>query len=411
MTDHYDTLETRDPAERERALMAALPAQVEHAKTHAPFYAALLKDVDPRAVRSRDALAKLPLTRKHAVMKLQQENPPFGGLLAEAASSLAHIYASPGPIYEWDTHRPDHWRGARSLYAHGFRRGDIVQNTYSYHLTPAGAFFESSARAVGCVVIPAGVGNTELQVRTIHDVKPTGYVGTPSFLRILLEKAREMGLSTASLKKASVGAEALPPVLRKEFEDQGIHTRQSYGTADLGMIAYESEAMEGMIIDEGLIVEIVRPGTGDPLPDGEVGEVVVTTFNPAYPLLRFATGDMSAILPGISPCGRTAPRIKGWMGRADQRTKVKGMFVDPEQVVEVLKRHPQLVKVRLEVEWLDKADSMTLHAETAAGSPELARAVEASIQAVCKVRGGVRFVSPGSLPNDGKVIADVRKYE
>jgi phenylacetate-CoA ligase len=271
---------------------------------------------------------------------------------------------------------------------------------------------ESSIRAIGCAVIPAGVGNTELQLDAIELVKPTAYVGTPSFLRILLEKAKELGRDVSSIKKAVVGAEAFPPALRKEFNERGIFALQGYGTADLGSIAYESEAIEGMIIDEGVIVEIVRPGTGDPVAEGEVGEVVVTTFNKAYPLVRFGTGDLSAVMSGISPCGRTNTRIKGWMGRADQRTKVKGMFVDPEQVIAVQKRHPELAKVRLVVDWVDKQDVMTLHAEvTGGGSPELSKAVEASIQNLCKVRGGVAFAAPGSLANDGKVIADVRKYD
>jgi phenylacetate-CoA ligase len=412
MSKYYDTLETRDPAEREKAQMAALPAQIAHAKANSSFFAESLKDVDPAGVASRAALAKLPVLRKSALGALQKAKPPMGGLLGVPMNQIRHIFMSPGPIFEVDTDEKDFFRGARGMYAAGFRASDIVHNTYSYHLTPAGMMMESSIRAIGCAVIPAGVGNTELQLDAIELIKPTAYVGTPSFLRILLEKAKELGRDVSSIKKAVVGAEAFPPALRKEFNERGIFALQGYGTADLGSIAYESEAIEGMIIDEGVILEIVRPGTGDPVAEGEVGEVVVTTFNKAYPLVRFGTGDLSAVMAGISPCGRTNTCIKGWMGRADQRTKVKGMFVDPEQVIAVQKRHPELAKVRLVVDWVDKQDVMTLHAEVAGGgSADLAKAVETSIQNLCKVRGGVSFAAPGSLANDGKVIADVRKYD
>ncbi len=412
MSKFYDALETRDPAERERAQMAALPVQLAHAKANSPFFADWLKDIDPAAVTSRAALATLPVLRKSMLGAMQKKAPPMGGMLAVPMRGVRHIFMSPGPIFEIDTDEADFFRGARGMHAAGFRADDIVLNTYSYHLTPAGMMMESSLRAIGCAVIPAGTGNTELQLDAIEAIRPTAYVGTPSFLRILLEKAKETGRDVSSITKAVVGAEAFPPPLRKDFNERGIFALQGYGTADLGSIAYESEAIEGMILDEGVIVEIVRPGTGDPVAEGEVGEVVVTTFNKAYPLVRFGTGDLSAILAGPSPCGRTNARIKGWMGRADQRTKVKGMFVDPEQVIAVQKRHPELAKVRLEVDWIDKADCMTLKAEVAGGgSPDLAKAVEASIQTLCKVRGGVSFVAPGSLPNDGKVIADDRKYE
>ena len=412
MSKHYDALEIRDPAERETALMRALPAQLEHAKKNSRHYAEVLKDIAVGDVTSRAALAKLPLTRKSALHAAQKAAPPLGGFLAVPQAELAHIFMSPGPIFEVDQPTPDYWRGARTLYAHGLRRGDVVHNTFSYHMVPAGLLFETGARAIGCPVFPAGTGNTELQLDAIEAIRPVAYAGTPSFLKILLEKAKEMGRDVASIRKASVGAEAFPPPLRKLFNDAGIAAYQSYGTADLGIIAYETEAVEGMVIDEGLIVEIVRPGSGDPLPDGEVGEVVVTNLSAAYPLIRFGTGDMSAIMPGISPCGRTNARIKGWMGRADQRTKVKGMSVDPEQVVLVGKRHPELNKIRLVVDWVNQADVMTLKAELpGGGTGDLAKAVEATIQAVCKVRGSVAFVDPGSLPNDGKVIDDVRKYE
>jgi phenylacetate-CoA ligase len=412
MAEHFDDLETRDPQQREAALMAALSKQIAHVKAHAPFFAAKFKDVDAASVNSRAALAKLPVTRKSSLLEQQRGKPPFGGMNGVPIEKLAHIYMSPGPIFEMDGEGRDFWRGARAMYAAGFRAGDIVHNTFSYHLVPAGLMMESGARAIGCPVIPAGVGNTEMQLDIIERVKPAAYCGTPSFLKILLDKGKELGRDVSSLKKALVGAEALPPSLRKEFIERGVFTLQSYGTADLGTIAYESKAMEGMIMAEDIIVEIVRPGTDDPVPDGEVGEVVVTALNPVYPLIRFGTGDLSAILAGRSPCGRTNTRIKGWMGRADQRTKVKGMFVDPEQVIQVQKRHGELAKVRLVVDRENQADIMILHAEIKdGGSPDLAAAIEGTIQNLCKVRGKVKFVPPGSLANDGKVIDDIRKYE
>jgi phenylacetate-CoA ligase len=325
-------------------------------------------------------------------------------------SRVRHVFMSPGPIFEIETDEPDYFRGARAMHAAGLRPGDVVYNTFSYHLTPAGMMMESAARALGCAVVPGGVGNTELQLDAIEAIRPDAYIGTPSFLKILLEKAAELGRDISSLRKAFVGAEALPPSLRQMFRDKGLSCLQSYGTADLGTIAYESESLEGMIVDEGVIVEIVRPGTGDPVPDGDVGEVVVTSFNRAYPLIRFGTGDMSAVLAGTSPCGRTNMRIKGWMGRADQRTKVRGMFVDPEQIAEIAKKHPGLGRLRLVIDWVDQTDVMTLQAESADQTPALAEALAASIRTVCKVGGKVAFATPGSLPNDGKVIDDVRKY-
>ena len=347
MSKHYDTLETRAPAEREKALMQGLPAQIAHAKANAPFFAQWLKDVDPASVTSRAALAKLPVLRKSMLGEVQKKNPPMGGLIAVPMSKVRHVFMSPGPIFEVDTDEPDYFRGARAMYAGGFRPGHVVYNTFSYHLTPAGIMMESALKALGCAVVPGGVGNTELQLDAIAAIRPKGYAGTPSFLKILVEKATELGKDISSLKHAFVGAEALPPSLRKMFIDKGMTCLQSYGTADVGTIAYESEAIQGMTVDEGVIVEIVRPGTGDPVPEGDVGEVVVTTFNRAYPLIRFGTGDMSAVLPGPSPCGRTNMRIKGWMGRADQRTKVRGMFVDPGQIAEIAKKHPNLGRLRL----------------------------------------------------------------
>lgn len=409
--EYYDSLETQDQKSRVATLREALPIQIMHAKERSEHYAKLLADIDPETIDSREALAALPVTRKSELMEMQVQQPPFGGLAAVEPGRVARIFQSPGPIYEFEARRSDYWRSARALFAAGFRAGDIVHNTFSYHFTPAGSMFETGARALGCAVFPAGTGQTELQVRAIAGLKPTGYAGTPSFLKILLDKAAELDLDVSSLKKALVGAEALPPSLREELNRHGVNVYQCYGTADLGIVAYESEALEGMIIDEGVLVEIVRPGTGDPVPEGEVGEVIVTTFNPEYPLIRFATGDMSAVLVGESPCGRTNMRIKGWLGRADQTTKVKGMFVRPTQVAEVLKRHPQVSKGRLVIGSQDHVDNMTLQCEVENGDAGLAEAIAGSIHDVCKLRGEVEFVDTGSLPNDGKVIDDIRTYE
>jgi phenylacetate-CoA ligase len=328
----YDDLETRSPELRERHLLAALALQVAHAKVTAPAYAALLADVDPRAVTSRDALAALPVVRKSELMERQHAEPPFGGLTAVPPGGLARLFMSPGPIFDPEGRRTDYWRLGRALFAAGFRAGEIIHNCFSYHLTPAGSMVEGAAQAMGCAVIPGGTGQTELQLRAIEHLKPQGYAGTPSFLRIILEKGREAGTDLRSLKKALVSGEAFPPAVQKEIAGYGIEALQCYASADLGLIAYESPAREGLILDESILVEIVRPGTGDPVADGEVGEVVVTTLTPDYPLIRFATGDLSAILAGQSPCGRTNRRIRGWMGRADQTTKVKGLFVHPHEI-------------------------------------------------------------------------------
>ena len=409
---HYDKLETRDPTEREHALMAVLPQQVGHAKRHTPYFATLLHDIEPHAVTSRAALAALPVTRKHQLLELQRKAPPFGGLAATATGRLRRVFMSPGPIYDPEGRRGDYWRMARPLFAAGFRAGDLLLNCFSYHLTPAGAMLESGAEALGCAVIPGGTGQTELQLRAIADLKPVGYVGTPSFLRIILEKGRESGSDLSSLKRALVSGEAFPPALQSAVAAHGITAFQAYGTADLGTIAYETEARAGLVVDEGIILEIVRPGTGDPVPEGEVGEVVVTTLAPDYPLIRFGTGDLSAILPGTSPCGRTNARIKGWMGRADQTTKVKGMFVHPEQVAEAMKRHPEITRARLVVTHDGKNDVMTLKAEVPAGTgADHARRIAETLAAVTKLAGAVELVAQGSLPNDGKVIEDQRMYD
>ena len=411
MTDYYDQLETRDPAARERELIAKVAAQVAHAKSAAPAYSRLLANVNATAIDSAAAISKLPVTRKSELLALQREAPPFGGFSAVSGSAISYIFASPGPIYEPGTKRSDFWRFARTLFAAGFRQGDMIQNCFSYHLTPAGAMVDSGAHALGCTVIPAGVGRAELQVQTIGDLKPNGYVGTPSFLKIILEKADEMGVDVTCMRNALVSGEALPGPLRNDFAARGIDVFQCYATADLGVIAYETEAREGLVVDEGIYLEIVRPGSGETVADGEVGEVVVTSLNPDYPLIRFATGDLSAILPGGSPCGRSNRRIKGWLGRADQTAKIRGMFVHPEQVNRVIKRHPEIVRARLVVDWIDRSDSMKLQCETARDEAKLAAAISESIRDICKLRGEVEFVAVGSLPNDGKVIDDIRRYD
>ncbi|MGQ0662297.1 MAG: phenylacetate--CoA ligase family protein [Pseudomonadota bacterium] len=414
--DYFDELETRDPARREAALFEALVEQVANAKANAPAFAETLAGVDPGAVRERSALARLPVIRKSELMERQKKaypgRGPFGGLTAVPTGHLLRIFLSPGPIYDPEASRSDYWRTARALFAAGFRRGDVIHSCFAYHMTPAGAMLETGAHALGCPVVPGGVGNTELQVRAISDIRPRGYVGTPSFLKIILDKGRELGADLSSLALALVSGEALPGSLRAEIKDRGIDIRQCYASADLGLIAYESVPGEGLILDEWIVVEIVRPGTGDPVPEGEVGEVVVTALNPDYPLIRFATGDLSAILPGYSACGRTNIRLKGWLGRADQTTKVRGMFVHPSQVAEILSRHPQAKKGRLIVGREGANDTMTLKLEIDGPAPEgLAQAILESIQAVTKLRGEVAFAPAGSLPNDGKVIDDVRKYD
>jgi len=410
--DHYDTLETRAPAEREKALFEALHAQIANARLRAPAFARILEGIDANAVASRAELARLPVLRKSELTDLQKKGPPFGGLATVSPGEVSHIFASPGPIYELAGRRPDYGQFARALFAASFRQGDVIYNTFSYHFTPAGIMVDNGARELGCAVFPAGVGQTELQVATMAELKPQGYVGTPSFLKILLEKGREIGADLSSVRKALVSAEALPASLRSQFVERGVSVLQCYTTADLGTIAYESAAKEGLIVSEGLLVEIVRPGTGDAVPDGEVGEVVVTnTLTPEYPLLRFATGDLSAILPGPSPCGRTNLRIRGWLGRADQSAKMRGMFVHPSLVAQVLRRHPEIGKARLVITRQDDVDVMTLRCETTSPAKTLDAAVTESIREVCKLRGDVELVAPGALPNDGKVIDDTRKLE
>lgn len=406
----YDALDARAREEREADLMRRLPAQVAHAKENTPFYRELLAGIDPRSVDSRAVLAALPLTRKSELVERQRAQRPFGGMNATASAKLARIFMSPGPIYDPEGREPDFWRTSRALFAAGFRAGDVALNCFSYHFSPAASMFETGLHHLGCAVIPGGTGQTEMQVRAINDLEPTGYVGTPSFLKIILEKAGELGLECRSIRRALVSGEAFMPAVREFLSQRGLAAFQAYGTADLGVIAYESEAREGLVVNEDLILEIVRPGTGDPVSEGEVGEVVVTTFNRDYPLLRFATGDLSAVLAGASPCGRTNLRIKGWMGRADQATKVRGLFVHPHQVAEVLRRHG-LSRGRLVVANEAGEDRMTLRVERDGDvDADLAARVEATLRDVSKLRGEVRFERPGSLPNDGKVIEDSRAY-
>ena len=425
MGPFFDALETRSPLERERALMTALSRQVAHAKAHTHAFAELLADVDPSAVTNRGALASLPVIRKHDNFLQRQSagqkhGDPFGGFAAVGSSGLGtvsrvrRIFQSPGPIYEPEGHGGDFERVSRAMYAAGFRPGDLVHNTFSYHLTPAGAMMEAAAVALGCAVIPGGVGNSELQLRAIEDLRPSCYVGTPRFLRTLLEKASEKTGDRLTICKALVSGEAFGAAARAWLHENGVDAYQCYATADLGLIAYETEAREGLVVDENLIIEIVRPGTGDPLPDGEVGELVVTSLNPDYPLIRFATGDLSAILPGQCPTGRTNVRIRGWMGRADQTAKVRGMFVHPSQVAEVMRRHPEITRARLvisdgsnDVDW--QSDGMLLQAEVHDSAEGLDQAIAASVRNVTKLRCEVELLAAGALPNDGKLIDDQRQ--
>lgn len=415
MSTHFDALETRSPAEREAAQMAALPAQIRHAQQHSPALSRLLKDVQAEHIHSRQALAGVPVTRKHELLELQKAARPtdsFGGFATVVRGpQMPRIFASPGPIYEPDVAARDYWRIGRAMHAAGFRAGELVHNAFSYHMTPGAFMMESGAHAVGCSVFPAGTGQTEQQLAAIADLQPQSYSGTPSFLRILLEKATETGMAVPSLKKGLVSGEACPPSLREWFSSQGVEVYQCYATADLGLIAYETQAREGLVLDEGVIVEIVRPGTGDPVPDGEVGELVVTTLNPHYPLIRFGTGDLSAVLPGPCPTGRTNMRIKGWMGRADQTTKVKGMFVHPGQVADIARRFPEVLRARLVVSGEMANDQMTLKVEAHQAPQGLADRIGEAMREVTKLRGSVELLGPGSLPNDGRVIEDARSYK
>jgi phenylacetate-CoA ligase len=425
--DFYDALETRSADAREAAQMAALPGLVARAQADSPAMAGQLAGVDAASVRDRAALARLPVLRKTALLERQKVAraatgadawDPFGGYATigwgarfAAGKRLARrVFQSPGPIYEPEGSSSDYWRLARAIHAAGFRAGDLVHSSFSYHLTPAGSMFETAAAAVGCTTFAGGTGNTELQLQAIADLRPNAYVGTPSFLRILYEKAEEAKLPAPTFRKAMCSGEAFPPSLVAAMRDQhGVDGYQCYATADVGLIAYETRAREGLVVDEGVIVEIVRPGTGDPVPDGEVGEVVVTVFNPDYPLIRFGTGDLSAVLSGACPTGRTNVRIKGWMGRADQTAKVRGMFVHPSQVAEIVRRHPEIARARLVVSGEQANDVMTLRVESPA-TEGLAQKVAGTVRDVTKLRADVEVVAPGTLPNDGKVIEDARTY-
>jgi phenylacetate-CoA ligase len=414
MSHFYDALETRDPIEREATLMAALPAQVAHAQKNSPAFTQTLAGIDAASINSRQALAQLPVIRKYELLAQQQAQRAtnvFGGFAAIGfGKAMPRVFASPGTIYEPEGARPDYWRMARALYAAGFRAGELAHNCFSYHFTPAGSMMETGAHAIGCTVFAGGTGQTEQQVAAMAELKPAGYVGTPSFLKIIVEKAAEMGVALPSLKKAMVSGEAFPPSLRDWLAERGIAGYQCYATADLGLIAYETPAREGLVLDEGVIVEIVRPGTGDPVPAGEVGELVITTLNPDYPLIRFGTGDLSAVLPGQCPTGRTNARIKGWMGRADQTTKVRGMFVHPGQVAEVVKRFPEIQRARLVVTGEMANDQMHLNVEAIAAEGLLQKIGDA-VRDITKLRAEVTLVALGSLPNDGKVIEDARTYQ
>ncbi|HKA77641.1 MAG TPA: AMP-binding protein [Pseudolabrys sp.] len=408
MPGHYDPLETRDPAIREREQFARLTEFVGRAMT-APGWAKHLSGCDVKSIGSRSALAKLPVMHKADLSALQKNHPPFGGLNVTPPGKARRLLMSPGPIFEPEGGGADWWGAARAVYAAGIRQGDIVHNSFAYHLTPGGFILESGAHALGCAVIPGGVGNTEQQIEAIAHYKPSRYIGTPDFLKILLDIAEKTGKDVSSIKRGLVSAAALPASLREELGRRGVAVLQCYATAELGVIAYESEAREGMIVNETVIVEIVRPGTGDPVPQGEVGEVVVTSFNPDYPMIRLGTGDLSALMPGVSPCGRTNARIKGWMGRADQTAKVKGLFVHPKQIAEIAARHPELRRLRLVVDRASEQDTMTLLAECTPSDAGLENAIATTLHSVTKLKGAVRLVAPGTLPNDGKLIADERK--
>ena len=422
MMQYFDDLETQSPAQREASLMARLPAQIAHAQTHAAAFAEILKGVHAASITSRAALAQLPVTRKTELHERQIASRAagkdvFGGFsslvrgVPKQGSQMSRIFASPGPIYEPETQARDYWRSGRAVFAAGFRAGDLAHNAFSYHMTPGAYLMESGAHAVGCTVFPAGTGQTEQQLQAIAELKPDGYLGTPSFLKILVEKAQEAG-QTLSIKKGLVSGEAFPPSLRDWFTERGMNIYQCYATADLGLIAYETESRQGLVLAEDVIVEIVRPGTGDVVPEGEVGELVVTSLNPVYPLIRFGTGDLSAVLPGQCPTGRTNSRIKGWMGRADQTTKIRGMFVHPGQVAEVVKRFPQVARARLVVSGEMANDQMVLKVETAqATDAAMKEKIAAAIKEVTKLRGDVELLQLGSLPNDGKVIEDARSYQ
>jgi phenylacetate-CoA ligase len=418
MAENFDALETRSPAEREAALRTALPRQVAYAQAHSRAFARSLQGFDAATITDRAALATLPVVRKHALLDLQQGARSadavdvFGGFSALGwGAAMPRVFSSPGPLYEPEGQGRDYWRMARAIFAAGFRPGELIHNCFSYHFVPAGSMMETGAHALGCTVFPGGTGQTEQQVQAMRELQPGGYIGTPSFLKIILEKAQDLGVALPSVRKAMFGGEAFPPSLQQWFKERGVDGYQCYATADVGLIAYETPARQGLVVDEGVVLEIVRPGTGDPVPDGEVGEVVVTSMSQAYPLVRFGTGDLSAVLPGPCGTGRTNTRIKGWMGRADQTTKVRGMFVHPQQVDAIAKRFPEVLRARLVVSGEMANDAMTLQVEVTHVADGLAGKLGDAIREVTKLRGDVQLVAPGALANDGKVIEDARTYQ
>ena len=412
---HFDDNEIIDPAIREVKLFVDLAEQIDHAIKYSEYYSDVLGNINSKEIIDREGFARLPVLRKADLVDIQMKSPPFGGLLTNKVSEYPNLYSSPGPIYEPQGKGDDYWRVARALFAAGFRPGDIVHNSFSYHLTPAGQMLSSGAQFLGCSVIPAGPDSTEQQVQVIKDLRPNGYTGIPDDLKILLDKANEIGSDASSLTKALVSGSALPSSLRQEIRERGVEVSQCYATAEAGLIAYETHSegvlCEGMIIAEGIFVEIVRPGTGDPVPDGEVGELLVSTFNRDYPLIRFSTGDLSAILPGKSPCGRTNKRLKGWLGRADQKTKIKGMFVSPEQISTICKRHPEIIRARLLVNRKNQKDEMVFKCETEHRDDAISKSIIATIASVTKLKSKVELLGPDALPNDGKVIDDQRSIE
>jgi len=410
MSKYYDQLETRTIDQRENDLFSKLPKRLIKTVKKSPGWFQFLDGQDLSGITSRQALAQLPVLRKSSLKQMQTDKPPLAGFGIGGNEKFGRIFMSPGPIFEPMGPGKDPWRGARALYAAGFRKGDLLHNTFSYHLTPGGFILDYGARAMGCAVIPAGVGNSELQLDAIEQLRPCGYTGTPDYLKVLLDKGRELGRDTSSISKALVSGGALFPSMRQEYAERGVAVRQCYATAEVGVISYESEAMEGMIVNEDVIVEIVQPGTGDLVPEGDIGEVLVTVFSKGYPMIRLATGDLSAILPGVSPCGRTNQRLKGWMGRADQTAKIKGLFVHPSQIAGIAKKHPELARLRMVVERDGASDKMTLKAECTTPSDQLAVTISQTMQTICKIRGDVEFCPPDTLPNDGVVISDERDY-
>ncbi len=411
MSKYFDQLETRSVDQRESDLFSKLPKRLKKTVKKSPGWFKFLDGQDLSMVTSRPSLAQLPVLRKSALKQMQTQNPPLAGFSIGGNKNFGRVFMSPGPIFEPMGPGDDPWRGARALFAAGFRKGDLLHNTFSYHLTPGGFILDYGARAMGCAVIPAGTGNSELQLDAIEQLRPCGYTGTPDYLKVLLDKGNDLGRDTSSINKALVSGGALFPSMRKEYAERGVAVRQCYATAEVGVISYESDAMDGMIVNEDVIVEIVQPGTGDLVPEGDIGEVLVTVFSKGYPMIRLATGDLSAVLPGISPCGRTNQRLKGWMGRADQTAKIKGLFVHPSQIADIAKKHPELARLRMIVERDGASDKMTLKAECATPSDQLATAISQTMKTICKVRGDVEFCPPDTLPNDGVVISDERDYD